>query len=149
MLCSVIGLNMDREQSICEFFLDGSFEPIADVVSGTYTHATRHHQMEINEHQSARMIFFLSCLNHQTAGSAKLFRRPHADTGPFQPAVRALSLGETAQVNEQPKGKSAVPDRSRINRECCGAGLLDIPGRSRTAEPFPCRENASPQYHFA
>src|SRR3979409_2308200 len=45
MLCPVVGLDMDRDQSIWEFFLDGSFEPIADVVSGTHSLAARHHQM--------------------------------------------------------------------------------------------------------
>jgi hypothetical protein len=46
---------MDRDQSIWEFLLDGAFEPIADVVSGTYTHAPRHYQMEINKHRAARL----------------------------------------------------------------------------------------------
>jgi hypothetical protein len=43
MLCPVIWLDMDRDQSIREFCLDGSFEPIADIVGGADSHATRYH----------------------------------------------------------------------------------------------------------
>jgi|SRR5450631_421780 len=52
MLRPVIGLDMDRDQGIWKFFLNGFFDPVADVVSGIYAHATRHHQMEINEHHA-------------------------------------------------------------------------------------------------
>jgi hypothetical protein len=50
MLRPVIGLDMDRDQSIWKVFLNGFFDSVADVVGGIYAHATRHHQMEINEH---------------------------------------------------------------------------------------------------